>query len=229
MASSNNLKNQILALFPDNNNKEISAADMRVFVNAVFDNKEEIVVKIPGAADIKLNKDRIFEKTIVILESSDKGIWLSRVNNPISISQLTLIASLDGTPIFTGGNLNSDGSVPMDDGYVPSLPLDIATKEYADSLASGNPYPIGTVENFLYTFNYIKVSNEAEFIYDIDGNIESVIVTDGNISLYTISFVYYMGNVISRLITDSVGNYCTTTFNYINGDIVSKQNVLVSL
>ena len=65
MASSNTLKDQILTLFPDNNNKEISAADMRIFVEAIFNNKEELVIKATDEADMKLKKANIFENSVV--------------------------------------------------------------------------------------------------------------------------------------------------------------------
>lgn len=37
------------------------------------------------------------------------------------------------------GNLKSDGTVPMDAGYIPAIPLDLATKQYVDDNGGGGP------------------------------------------------------------------------------------------
>lgn len=99
MASSNILKDQILELFPDNNTKEITAADMRIFVNSIFDSKEEFVQKIETADDIKLNNSKIFENSVVIIWNDyiNNGVYISKANNPISILQLIKIANLSTT------------------------------------------------------------------------------------------------------------------------------------
>lgn len=232
MASSNTLKDQILALFPDNDSAEISALDMRTFVNAVFDSKEEIVVKVPTAADIKIQKADIFEKTLVVIENetANNGVYVSNANNPISLLQLTKIAdTFVGSP--GSGNLLSDGSVPMDTGYSPTDLLDIATKQFVidsvASAASGNPYPIDTYENFLYDFNTSKIANEAEFFYDVNGNIQSLNIRNDVIVFYVVDFTYLNGDIETKTITkQTTSDYCTITFNYVNGNIDNKQYVL---
>lgn len=96
MASSNTLKDQVLLLFPDNNTKEISAADMRVFVESIFDNKEELVIKATDTADMKSQNAKIFENSVVLItgSGSENGVYVSRANNPISLAQLDKIADL---------------------------------------------------------------------------------------------------------------------------------------
>ncbi len=96
MASSNPLKDQILTLFPDNNTKEISASDMRIFVNTIFNSKEELVTKVETKEDIKDNNSTIFWNSVVIIWNSleDNGVYLSKANNPISILQLEKIADI---------------------------------------------------------------------------------------------------------------------------------------
>jgi len=233
MASSNTLKDQILALFPDNNNREISALDMRTFVDAVFDSKEELVIKVPTAADIKIQKLKIFEKSIVIIEeeTANNGVYVSNVNNPISINQLTKIAdTFIGSP--GSGNLLSNGSVPMDLAYSPNNLQDIATKQYVidsvASAASGNPFPVDTYENFLFDFNVSKNSNEAEYFYTVEENIDSINIRNDSTIFYTVSFTYLNGDIETKKIEKiSNGYYCTITFNYVNGNINNKQHELV--
>lgn len=226
MASSNTIKNDILALFPDNNTREISASDVRAFVEGVFGDREVVIVKIATASDLASQSSKIFEDSIVIVynEPANNGVYLSVTNNPYSLTQLKKIAGLlEGTAT---GNLSSDGSVPMDSDYFPSNPKDLATKEYADSLSSGNPYPAGTVENFLFTFNAYKVAYEANFVYDIGGNLETKYIKDDTTTYYSVGFNYTDGVLTSKVITDQSGNFCTTTFAYIDGILDDKSNVL---
>lgn len=107
MPSSNTLKDQILTLFPDNNTKEISAADMRIFVNAIFNNKEELVIKAIDEADMKSKRDKIFWNSIVIITNEENsGVYVSRVNNPISLLQLDKVADLVDSAITPGTPLS---------------------------------------------------------------------------------------------------------------------------
>lgn len=89
MASSNTLKNTILALFQDNVDNEISAADMRTFIEAIFE-KEETIIKIATEADLVPNNTNIYEGTLVAIynEPTNQGLWLSTVNQPTLISEL---------------------------------------------------------------------------------------------------------------------------------------------
>ena len=138
MASSNTLKDEILALFPDNLVQEISALDMRNYVHGIFDNKEELIVKVETAQDIKLNKLKIFEKSLISIynDGPNNGLWMSTANNPIRLTQFIKIADLGGV-VYTN-LLKSDGSVPMDSTYTPVNDQDIATKKFVLDNAGGS-------------------------------------------------------------------------------------------
>ena len=100
MASSNNTKDQILALFPDNNNFEIAAADMRTYVEAIFSDKEVIIIKIKSIADLAANNANIYEGSLVVIyndiDNNNVGIYLSTTNQPTDISELIQISKITG-------------------------------------------------------------------------------------------------------------------------------------
>ncbi len=88
--TNNDTRDQIIALFPDNFDNEISAQDMRTYINAIFDTKEELTVKIATATDISLYNANIYEGSMVIIfnDAENTGIYLSTVNQPTNISEL---------------------------------------------------------------------------------------------------------------------------------------------
>lgn len=166
MASSNTLKDQILTLFPDNNTKEISAADMRIFVNSVFDNKEELVQKVETAADIKTNNAKIFWHSIVIIYNSieDNGVYLSKANNPISILQLEKIADISSG---TGGpNLGDLGDFMVD--FIHAKSYSDAEYFYSDGDIIKTELTQETVRtydiDYTYTNGYITLTSITEIL-----------------------------------------------------------------
>lgn len=236
MASSNTTRDEVLALFPDNLNQEISASDMRIYVNAVFDDREVKVVKIEKVIHLPPRNSNIYEHTIVLVYNDtidNNGVYLSKVNQPIAKVQLTKIAGVaDGT---IDGVLLSDGTIPMDDGYIPDVDQDIATKIFVTdavaAAASGNPYPIGTAEYFLYAFNTVNVTSEADYFYDVDDNIESINVLDddGITVLYVVELGYTAGDIDLKTITDNLGNKVDISFIYTTGLITNKDTVYTAI
>jgi len=187
----NPTKDAVLALFPDNNTQEISAADIRTFVNAVFDVKEDLVIKLDLASDLILEKSRIFYRTIVIVENDTKelnGIYLSKVDNPINIVQCTKIT-----------NINE---------YVNIFP-DHTAESFINKYEN---YKESYEANFYYDINddissleVVDSSNviyyTVEFSYDINGNISSkkIIDSDGNYAIIT--FSYNLDIITNKYIT----------------------------
>ena len=84
------LKNDILALFQDNFNNEISAQDMRTYIEAIFDEKEEPVIKIPTLAVLASNNTKIYEGSLVVVynDLTNTGIYLSKINQPAAVTDL---------------------------------------------------------------------------------------------------------------------------------------------
>ncbi len=168
--TNNTLKDSILDLFPDNNNHEITAEDMRIYVGAIFDNKEELVIKIPNEASIPANNTKIFEASLVIVydDHGKTGLYVSKVNQPSTLSEMIKISSLDFDDnyrvIFT------DGINDMDAGYTPQNPLSVATKEYVDNL----PKPTQLTERFL--LNGIDIGNNYIPLLHLPINTEHIFV-----------------------------------------------------
>ena len=183
MASSNTLKDQVLLLFPDNNNKEISAADMRIFVEAIFDNKEELVIKATDEADMKLKKANIFENSVVLITHSgeDNGVYVSRANNPISLLQLDRVADLAEGSIVPGSGL-SDFMIEYQH-----------NKSYLDADYS---YLNNNISN-------IKLKDGVTNIYDInftytDNNISQTAVEEIGGQLVLINYGYANNNIANK-------------------------------
>jgi len=90
-----NSKQYILSLFPDNNNNEISAADMRIFVNAIFDEEVDTTAIIDnlfstdGQVPLSANQGRIVDGKITIVEADVSGkensLGLGSVNQVLTI------------------------------------------------------------------------------------------------------------------------------------------------
>jgi len=182
MASSNTLKNTILELFPDNLNKEISAADMRVFVNAIFDNKEEIVIKAWDETEMKTLRDKIFEGSVVMITHSgeESGVYVSRANNPISLLQLDKVADL------------------AEESIIPSSAMEDFMVRYVHNKAYLNA-------EYSYTNNNIsniKLNEGVAQIYDInftytDNNITQTAIEEIESTHQVIITYGYLNNNIS--------------------------------
>lgn len=91
--TNNTIRDEILGLFDDNANNEISAADMRTYINAIFASKEEIVTKISTATDLAANNTNIYEGSLIIVynDGVNTGLYLSPVNQPTDITELIKI------------------------------------------------------------------------------------------------------------------------------------------
>lgn len=98
MTQNNIIKNQILALFPDNNNYEITAADMRTYVEAIFNSKEEIIIKIDKMVDLISNNSNIYKDSIVAVTKDDEnqsGLYVSKKDQPRSVLDLIKLSFVD--------------------------------------------------------------------------------------------------------------------------------------
>ena len=89
--TNNTTKNDILELFPDNATNDISAADMRVYIEAIFE-KEEKIIKIALVSDLAANTN-IYEGSLVVIynDGDNSGLYLSIINQPNSITHLIKI------------------------------------------------------------------------------------------------------------------------------------------
>lgn len=99
MATNNNIKDQVLLLFPDNNNSEITAANMRMYVEAIFAESEVVINKIDTLGNLAFNNSTIYEGSLVVIHNdipSNIGIYVSRVNQPTNPSQLVQISTIVG-------------------------------------------------------------------------------------------------------------------------------------
>ena len=114
-----NSKQYILGLFPDNNNNEISAADMRIFVNAIFDEEVDTTAIVDnlfstdGQVPLSANQGRILNGKITTVEtdvnnkedslglgSNNQVLTIDQNNNkvwrtPVSYDQVTVYDALD--------------------------------------------------------------------------------------------------------------------------------------
>ena len=89
---------------------------------------------------------------------------------------------------------------------------------------SANPFPAGTAEHFMYTFNIINDSHSAQYVYNSSKQLisTSVIATGGTV-LYMIDFTYVTGVLTNKLITDLiVGDNVEAIFSYTNKLLTGK-------
>ena len=183
MASSNTTKDLILELFPDNNTQEISAADRRIFVHSIDNTKEELIIKAIDEADMKDNNTRIYENSVVIItgSGSENGVYVSRVNTPISLLQLDKIADLAEGAVLPGSAL-ADFMLEYQH-----------LKIYLDAEYS---YLNGNISN-------IKLKEGISQIYDInflyqDGNITQTAIQEIAGQQVIISYFYTDNNISSK-------------------------------
>ena len=97
MTQNNIIKDQVLALFPDNNNYEITAEDMRTYVEAIFSSKEEVIMKIPTMNDLAANNTNIYKDSLVAVtddNTNQSGIYVSNKDQPRSPADLTKLSFL---------------------------------------------------------------------------------------------------------------------------------------
>lgn len=98
--TNNTTKNQVIALFPDNNNQEISAADMRSYVEAIFSDKETKIIKINSLNNLAFNNSEIYEGSFVAIWGDGNqnriGLYISKINQPVILSDLIQLTSITG-------------------------------------------------------------------------------------------------------------------------------------
>ena len=112
------IKNSILALFDDNLTGAISAADMRIFVNAIFDSKENEIHVFDNLSDLvsyRTNPNNfVIQKfdIIIITDStndtftSERGIYIALKDSPGEIPGIDVfkIAALNYDEFLKTGN-----------------------------------------------------------------------------------------------------------------------------
>lgn len=90
--TNNTTEQDIVALFPDNVDNEISAESMRTAVNGIFTDRQETVVKISDFTELSI-LNNIYEGTLVVVYTGqDIGLWLSKINQPQLSADLIKIA-----------------------------------------------------------------------------------------------------------------------------------------
>jgi hypothetical protein len=104
------LKQETLVLFADNITNEISASDMRQYVENIWLKSEDKIYKINKFADLPTNNVRIFENSIVAIldEGLESGLYLSLSNQPIDKSELKLISGLPISTISDGDSIDTE-------------------------------------------------------------------------------------------------------------------------
>ena len=125
------IKNKILNLFLDNNRKDITPSDMRIFVNNIFDTKENTIRKLDEINDLnRVYPNPILKNDIILIynDFENNGIYLVKKDNPTK-SDIQLISGnsrfLDELSIIESGENNQVLSVkdntltwvPMPTGY----------------------------------------------------------------------------------------------------------------
>ena len=96
MASNNTTKQDILALFPDNTNNEITAEDLRISVENLFNDKETPILRIDRLNNLAFNNTRIYEGSLLIIYADNNtGLYLSKINQPLLDTDLIKIAEIN--------------------------------------------------------------------------------------------------------------------------------------
>lgn len=166
--TNNTTKDQIIALFPDNADNEISASDMRVYTEAIFNDKEVKVVKIQYIANLAAESAEIYEGSIVVIwgdENTYNGLYLSKVNQPTVTSELIKLSGLIENPEDANNPLltydNSD--------LVP--PVTLNTDTYTEVLRLITPPRVaGLYEvKMAMVYTYDNISRPAYFRWSEDG------------------------------------------------------------
>ena len=174
MESSNTINDQIITLFPDNNEQEISAAYMRIFVHSIFNNKEELICKATDEADMKLNNSKIYENSVVLIThaGAESGVYISRANNPISLLQLDKVADLAEGGIVPGSGL-SDFMIE----YQHNKAYLDAEYNYYESNISNIKLNEGVTQIYDINFTYTNNNISQQAIQEIGG--QQVIISYG--------------------------------------------------
>lgn len=165
------IQSQTIDLFPDNTVSAITAADLRTFVNNIFNYKEAVIIKIDKISNLGTNNLKIFKDSIVVVydDGVDTGIYVSNINNPARIEDLSKLSD-DSKNDPSIGDLQSDGTIQMSSDYYPNEDRDISNKKYVDdairTIESGNPYNSSSAEGFLFDYEFIKNTGSSEFLFN---------------------------------------------------------------
>ena len=129
--TNNTNKNDILSLFPDNSNNEIDAADMRSYVETIFDDKEVSIVKIDTVVNLASNNSNIYEGSLVTIwndyNQNRIGLYLSKVNQPTLITDLIQLSSITGEDVDGAINYTYDYIINLDILNIPETYTNIVS------------------------------------------------------------------------------------------------------
>ncbi len=93
MASNNTRYNSTKNLFLDNTIGDITASDLRAFVDNIFIDSEVKTQKFKSIVNFESGDvSNVYEGTLVLFTEEDKGLYISLSNQPASISLLVKIA-----------------------------------------------------------------------------------------------------------------------------------------
>lgn len=186
--TNNTTKDQVLTLFPDNNNNEINAADMRTYVEAVFDDKEVYVTKLRRITDLAGSNANIYEGSLVVVfndpDPQKIGIYISKLNQPTvehDLQQISIISNEDvidlsdhnhawiSTTSANGGSIvsNTDTTVTIAEGYGdivdnytdPELPTIYHTAWEEQTITIPMPYDVGYATVYIDIDSQIQVTS----------------------------------------------------------------------
>jgi len=183
----------LLDLLPDNTTGQIQPVDLRNITESLYN----------GIADITTE-----QQDYLRLSGGEMTGYLTLFNDPQLPKHAATKRYVDAIAI-SQGYLLADGSIPMQTGYIPTSPFDIATKQYVennglplggttdqiltklsatdqdaawqDAPASGQEWSIGTDGQTIEAgqAKYVTTAGDEIFIPDTDKLI-SLIVTDGS-------------------------------------------------
>ena len=201
--TNNGTKDQILDLFPDNNEYEISARDMRTYIEAIFGDKEVQVIKIASASDIPFNNEHIYEGSLVVIYRGgdiETGLYISTINQPLDITQLIKVAGLGGGGSSLPPGQDGDILIYKDGSWIASEKLsNIQSKTELIDLYK-------EAEN-----NYFK-----EILYNTEGNITQINIYQDNtknVKFFTKDITYDTEGNITQVIVENIPSSETMTKN----------------
>ena len=92
--TNNTTPQDVIDLFPDNTNNDISANNIRTAFSGVFTDRQENLVKILDFSELPILTN-IYEGSLVVVYSGENiGLWLSTINQPQIEDDLIKIAGI---------------------------------------------------------------------------------------------------------------------------------------
>ena len=150
MASNNTTRDEVLALFPDNTNYEITAEDLRTYVNAIFSDKEVVILKLLNLSMLGANNTHIYEGSLVVIygdaDTSKIGIYLSKINQPIGEPDLIQLSSLSGA----GAGAFERGGLVYDESKYYLIGDIVSESSTAYICITNTPAPTGAFDSNLW-------------------------------------------------------------------------------